>query len=109
MTTKTPRPLSAGEEEFAFQCKAYNLKPEREVMFAAPRRWRFDFCFPTEKIAVEIEGGIWNGGRHTTGSGFESDLRKYNHASALGWRVFRFSTAMVTSGNAIDMIREVLK
>lgn len=42
-------------------------------------------------IAVEIEGGVWTGGRHTSGSGFLGDMEKYNEAAAAGWRVLRFT------------------
>jgi hypothetical protein len=65
--------------------------PIREVVFAKAlkRRWRFDFCWPSVMVAVEIEGGGWNGGRHTRGSGFVKDCEKYNAAAFLGWTVFR--------------------
>jgi hypothetical protein len=60
-------------------------------------------------IAAEIEGGTWSGGRHTRGSGFEADCEKYNVAAAKGWRVYRFTGAMVKSGIAISTITEALK
>jgi len=44
-------------------------------------------------IAVEIEGGVWTGGRHTRGAGFRQDMEKYNEATAMGWRVFRVDTS----------------
>ena len=37
---------------------------EREFRFASPRRWRFDFCWPERKVAVEIEGLTPDSGRH---------------------------------------------
>jgi hypothetical protein len=37
--------------------------PTREYVFAPPRKWRFDFAWPDIKLAVEINGGIWNNGR----------------------------------------------
>lgn len=73
-------------------------KPEREFRFHPTRKWRFDFAYPAKKIAVEIEGGIWSGGAHTRGKHFESDCEKYNTATLLGWRVFRFSGGMVERG-----------
>ncbi|UQO04943.1 hypothetical protein L0Z13_11335 [Burkholderia multivorans] len=50
---------------------------------------------PTPRLPSEIEGGVWTGGRHTRGAGFESDAHKYNLAALDGWRVFRFTGAMV--------------
>jgi hypothetical protein len=102
-----PKSLSSAEEEFALHCDLYRLRPEREQTFCH-RKWRFDFSWPDKKIAAEIEGGIWSGGRHTRGNGFSEDCAKYNQATLLGWRVFRFTPAMVTSCEAIDTIREAL-
>lgn len=78
-----------------------------EYRFHPVRRWRFDFCWPAEKIAVEIEGGTWSGGRHTTGSGFKKDCEKYNHAAKMGFCVLRFTSDMVKSGEAIEWTKEM--
>ena len=96
------------EELFAFQCKAHNLAPVREFKFHPVRRWRFDFAFPERMCAVECEGAVWTGGRHTRGSGFIADLEKYNAAAALGWFVFRFDGGAVKSGQAISFMVSVL-
>ena len=102
---------SEGEETFALLLTTTDLPiPEREYMFAKSigRRWRFDFAWPDSKIAVEIEGGTWTSkSRHTTGKGFMDDCEKYNAAAEMGWRVFRFTTDMVTGG--VDQIERVLK
>lgn len=102
--------VSAIEEMFALHCRASKLpEPVREHRFAPPRRWRMDFAWENLKIAAEIEGGIWTGGRHTRGSGFESDAEKYNAAALMGWKVFRFTGGMVKSGAAIETIKEALR
>jgi very-short-patch-repair endonuclease len=79
-----------------------------EYRFHPTRKWRFDFCWPQEKIAVEVEGGTWSGGRHTTGSGFRKDCEKYNHAAKMGFYVFRFTGDMVKKGEAIEWIKEMM-
>ena len=76
----------------------------REYRFDPERKWRFDYCIPAVKLAVEIEGGVWTHGRHTTGSGFVADCVKYNSATANGWTVFRFPTKTVTMGEAKAML-----
>jgi very-short-patch-repair endonuclease len=65
--------------------------PEREYRFHPVRKWRFDFAWPSERLAVEVEGGVWTRGRHTRGSGFVKDVEKYNAAMQLGWMVLRFT------------------
>jgi very-short-patch-repair endonuclease len=89
--------------------RVYKLSPEREVRFDAVRRWRFDFAFPDEKLAVEVEGGTWQAGRHQRGGGFAEDCVKYNAATVLGWRILRYTTDQVESGEAIQQVREILK
>ena len=100
---------SVHEETFAQHVRSYKLTdPVRELKFHPTRKWRFDFSWPEQMIAVEIEGGTWSGGRHTTGSGFEKDCEKYNEAAALGWKVYRFTSGMISSGNAIDFVSKIL-
>lgn len=72
-----------------------SLPPVREFCFAPPRRWRFDFAWPTACVAVEIEGGSWMQGRHTRGAGYARDCEKYNAAVMAGWRVLRFTGEML--------------
>ncbi|MGN6555625.1 MAG: hypothetical protein ACTHLW_18105 [Verrucomicrobiota bacterium] len=68
-----------------------------EHRFHPTRRWKFDYAHPPTKVAVEIEGGIWSGGRHTRGDGFQEDCDKYNTATLMGWRVFRLTSKMVNA------------
>lgn len=77
----------------------------REYKWHPTRRWRSDFCF-TDKVLVEIEGGVWTRGRHTRGQGFINDCEKYNNAAALGWRVFRFVSGTVEDGTAIQFVKD---
>ena len=65
--------------------------PEREHRFHPKRKFSFDFAWVDKKVAVEIEGGIHRGGRHTRGSGYQKDMEKYNEGQILGWVILRFS------------------
>lgn len=107
---RIPKPLSPGEEEFALHCSIYKLTPEREHVFHPERNWRFDFAWPGQKVAVEIDGGTRSGrSRHSKGVGYENDCRKANEAALKEWLVYRFTTAMVHSGEAIDcMVRALV-
>jgi len=103
--------MSSLEDKFAWQINALGLpEPEREYRFCPSRRWRFDFAWPDNYlIAAEVEGGIWTHGRHTRGSGFERDCEKYDEATLLGWRVFKFTSGMIRSGYAIRTIERAIK
>jgi very-short-patch-repair endonuclease len=78
------------ELPFALLLHQYGIpEPTPEYRFNPQRRWRFDFAWLSERVAVEIDGGQWRagGGRHNT----DSDREKLNTAAALGWCVLRFS------------------
>ena len=91
------------------QIKAAKLPvPVREFRFHPSRKWRFDFAFVDQMIALEIDGATWTGGRHTRGSGYEADCEKLNEAAVLGWRVFRATRGMVKSGYALRLLESVL-
>lgn len=107
--SSVPKTASIGEETFLLHCRAYKLSPEREFRFHPDRKWRFDFAFvPDAKLAVEVEGGTWQIGRHQRASGFAADAEKYNAATVLGWRVLRYTTQMVLSGTAIADVLTIL-
>lgn len=120
--------LSNLEERFDFQIRAFKLAvPEREYRFAAHavggpgkglkgrleeaglKDWRMDFAWPDRKLAVEIEGGIWTGGRHNRGVGMVGDMRKYNAAALMGWKVLRFDGDAIKSGEAINTVQPLIR
>ena len=57
--------------------KYTGLKTVAEYRFHPTREWRFDFAVPAARVAIEVEGGIWNGGRHFREEGWRRDLEKY--------------------------------
>lgn len=65
--------------------------PLAEYRFHPTRKWRFDFAFPEVNLAVEAEGGVFVGGRHTRGVTYAKDCEKYNQAALLGWTVLRYT------------------
>ena len=78
--------------------KEYGLKYEKEYKFHPSKKYRFDFAFIDDFIAVEIEGGTFcrdQGSRHIRGVGYRKDCEKYNAAVKLGWRVLRYTTDML--------------
>ena len=85
-----------------------------EYHFAQDRDWRFDRCHPYARVYIEIDGGTWNGGRHTSGAGFRDDCIKLNAAAALGWLGFRLTSDMLRDDPAqhlepiIDKINDLM-
>lgn len=95
--------LAAACEQEGFRDADY------EVQFAPPRRFRFDLAFPSLKVAFEREGGTWGKSRHTTGTGYRRDCKKYNLAGLLGWIVVRGTVDMIQDGSALTDLLMVLK
>jgi very-short-patch-repair endonuclease len=111
--TKTPRVDSESgsvlERHLAASVRAHGLpEPEREYRFHATRKWRVDFCWVAERLAVEIEGGIYRGGGHTSVNGIKRDVDKSNALTLAGWRLLRFHGDQVKSGEAVELIRQAL-
>jgi very-short-patch-repair endonuclease len=95
---------------FRAMCKEYGISIVSEFHFALNygRKWRFDYAILDHKIAIEIEGGVWIGGRHTRGSGFVKDMEKYNKAAVIGWRVLRFTPQEIHKTETYDLIKQCL-
>ncbi len=72
------------QERFGEECWA-------EWQFCAERKWRLDYAWPRWKVGVEIDGGLWTGGRHSGGIGQKKDLEKMNAAAELGWLVLHYT------------------
>ena len=100
--------MSDAEEAFAFQLRALDIPFDREVRFAPPRRWRADFRIIGHRLLIEVDGGTWAGGRHTTGAGFAADCAKLNEATILGYRVLRVTPSMVDDGSALALVERAL-
>ena len=80
----------------------------QEHLFHPVRKWRFDFAIIDHKIAIEVGGGVFSGGRHTRGKGFMGDMEKYNSAVELGWKLIRVTPKQLKERKVIDSIKEIL-
>lgn len=83
--------------------------PLTEHRFHPTRRWRFDYAWPEQMVALEVEGGVWVGGRHTSGAGFVKDMEKYNEAACLGWRIIRCQPRELCNSKTIDTIKRAMQ
>lgn len=94
---------------FEAACQGFGLPvPTRELVFHDVRKWRFDFAWPEHRIALEVDGGAWNRGRHTRGAGFIKDQEKLNEAQMLGWMVLRCVPRDVRTGAAFALLTRAM-
>lgn len=96
---------------FPVLCQAAGLPvPVAEYPFAKAieRQWRFDFAWPAQQLALEIDGGGFVRGRHHRPVGFAEDCCKLNSAVILGWRVLRVTPQQVRDGTALDFVERAL-
>jgi very-short-patch-repair endonuclease len=101
--------MSEVEDELEYQVKALGLPaPEKQTQLIPGRKFAFDFYWPSAKLAVEIQGGTWHVGGHSTGTGIARDCTKANLAVMHGYRILHFTTQMVKSGEALEFIEAIL-
>ncbi len=104
-----PEPPAVPVSRFERLLRSVGLPaPVREHRFHAVRRWRFDYAWPEQRVALEVEGGVWTGGRHTRGAGFVGDMEKYNAAVLAGWRVVRVVPGKLCASATVGMLESLL-
>ncbi len=57
------------------------------------RKWRFDYCVPSLRVAIELDGGTFQAKRtgHASGTGLRAWREKNNAAMSAGWRVWHYA------------------
>jgi hypothetical protein len=95
-----------------FQLRSVGLIAfETEHFFARPfeREHRWDIAFVTQRLAVEVDGGIWIQGAHAHPTTILRNMLKRNLGACLGWRVLAFDPDQVKSGEAVRFVEFTLK
>lgn len=82
------------------ELSGFTLVPE--YRFHPERRYRIDYAFPEQKVAIEFDGYRSHG---ISLSGFRDGLRRQNLLVLLGWRVLRYSILDLRDPDRI--VREV--
>ena len=101
---------SALEAELALQIRSLGLpEPVREYQAIKGRKFRFDFAWIEHRLLVEVNGGTYTKGAHSTGRGIARDYEKANLAVLQGWRVLSFDGKAVKNGEAVEVIRKALE
>ncbi len=102
--------MSDYENQLALQLKLTgHADVVTELRFADGRRFRFDVALPAHQLAVEIDGGCFNGGRHVSAAGIRSEHEKSYLAALYGWRVIHVLPEDVRSGVALARIEKVIR
>ncbi len=84
--------------------------PEFQFAKAAGRLWRIDWYFEGNgrKVALEVEGGVFTGGRHTRATGFMGDMEKYNAMAARGILLLRTTPDQLLTNQTIELLQQAI-
>lgn len=80
-------------------------RPRREWRFG---KWSLDFFYTRERLAIEVEGGVWLHGRHNRGTGFTSDIIKYNALTLADIHLLRYTPDMLRDASQ-DVITQIIQ
>jgi very-short-patch-repair endonuclease len=94
-------------DTLSFQLRAAKIEHQREVMLVPGRKFRTDIL--VGRLAIEVDGATWIGGRHARGYGIEDDCVKQNSLVTLGYRPMRFTRKQVSDGRALQWIEQAMK
>ena len=84
-------------------------EPIREYKALENRKFLWDFAWEKQRLLVEVQGGIFRKGAHSTGLGIERDITKLNLATLAGYRSLQFSRRMILDGTAVRIIKQALE
>lgn len=106
---KITKPKAPATDAFTLLCKSeLGVECVKEFKFHPVRKWRFDYAIPSALVALEVEGGVWTGGRHINPKGFLNDMEKYNTATLMGWSVYRTTPDDLYTGKTLDLLKTAI-
>ena len=79
-------------------------EPVREYPYLRGSRHRLDFCWPSRKIGLEVQGMP-----HRIKERFEADIGKRALGLLQGWRILEVSGKAIKDGRAIEWLKQLLK
>jgi hypothetical protein len=87
----------------------FGIPVEAEYRFHPTRKFRFDFAIPASKVALEVQGGLFNGGRHTRGAALLKEYEKMNLAACAGWRILYCVPNDLCTAETILMVERAIR
>lgn len=107
-TADSPK-ITTSTDLFTCLCRSdLGVRCVKEYRFHSVRKWRFDYAIPEHLVALEVEGGVWTGGRHTSPKGFLGDMEKYNTATIMGWKVLRTTPDDLCTNKTLNMLKTAI-
>jgi very-short-patch-repair endonuclease len=99
------------EDQMAAQLREKHINGfRRNARFIQGRRFEADFWFPRERIALEVDGGVWMPkSGHTSGKGYTSDRERDVEALMQGILTIRYTSGQVKEGYAIETFPTILE
>ncbi len=79
-----------------------------EYKFHPERKWRFDFAVPDAKVALEVQGGLFTGGRHSRGPALMKEHEKLNEAARRGWRILFTIPANLCMNETVELMKDAI-
>lgn len=80
--------------EWALEQKRRGLRKRAVAM-------RADFAWPEAQLALELQGGTWRRGGHSTGAGIDRDATKLLLAQTDDWSLLQLTTSMLRDSETI--------
>lgn len=99
-------------DTLAFHLDAVGIPYEREYKAIPGRKLCYDFYISWGwggRLLCELQGGVYQyKPSHASASGIRRDAEKVNLATLHGYGVMVFTSDMVESGEALEMIQKVM-
>lgn len=105
-------------DPFLALVKAHQLPaPQTEFQFLPDRKFRADYAWPEAMVIIEKNGGIFRGGKgggsapggHSSALGIIRDMEKSNLAQMAGWTYLQFTPCQLANGDALPLLKEMLR
>ena len=77
-----------------------------EFTFCEGRKFRWDFAFPDFRLAIEVQGGLFSGGRHVRGAALLQEQEKRNIGAELGWRILYVTPQELCMMDTVNMVKK---
>ena len=103
--------LSSLESDFALLWVTLypDIDLHNEHRFCQERKYRLDFAHLPSKTGIEIQGGIWGKGGHSTARGIMRDCEKAILAASHGWHILFLTEQQIRDPDSLAIVARVIQ